>query len=186
MPSSRLLVVLSAALLAVLSTYYTWIAAIKATTLQDANCAVKRRIADGRCAGKDQPDPALAASAALQSMVLPHIGAMVLGNEHHSDNCVFFARDRVPTLPYGLGSWKGKLAIVNAHDARTGDVAMIRVGSGLYRDVGHVAIVEEVTETSLTILEANYYAGRVSRRTATAANVNDAATALGISGYFRP
>jgi surface antigen len=56
----------------------------------------------------------------------------------------------------------------------------------VYKDVGHVAIVEEVTDTTITILEANFYAGRVSRRAASAASVEEAAGLLGIAGYYRP
>ncbi len=63
---------------------------------------------------------------------------------------------------------------------------MIRIGSGVYQQVGHVAVVEAVGSDSITILEANYYAGRVSRRTATGASIDDAAALLGIAGYFRP
>lgn len=108
------------------------------------------------------------------------------GSFVHSDNCVFFVRERVPSLPYGLGTWTGKLAIINAHAPQPGDVAIIHVGSGVYRDVGHVAIIEEVTDSTITILEGNFYAGHVSRRTATAADAPEAARLLGIVGYFRP
>jgi hypothetical protein len=110
----------------------------------------------------------------------------MMGRELHSDNCVFFVRDRVPSLPYGLGTWTGKLAIINAHTPLPGDVAIINVGSGVYKDVGHVAIVEEVTDSMITIIEGNFYAGHVSRRTATGANAGEAAGLLGIVGYFRP
>ena len=114
------------------------------------------------------------------------VGTVMLGRELHSDNCVFFVRDRVPSLPYGLGTWTGKLAIINAHTPQPGDVAIINVGSGVYKDVGHVAIIEEVTDSTIAILEGNFYAGYVSRRTATGANAGEAAGLLSIVGYFRP
>lgn len=63
---------------------------------------------------------------------------------------------------------------------------MIHIASGAYKDIGHVALIETVTDNSITILEGNYYAGRISRRTATGADVADAARLLSITGYFRP
>lgn len=106
--------------------------------------------------------------------------------EPHADNCVFFARKRVPSLPYKLNTWKGKLAAVNSTTPRPGSVAMIEVGAGKYRDVGHVAIVESVSENSLTIIEGNYLMGTVTRRTATGKDVADAARQLHIAGYYAP
>ncbi len=58
--------------------------------------------------------------------------------------------------------------------------------SGLYKDVGHVAIIEAVTRDSLTIIEGNYVSGTVTRRTASAKNVEEAARLLNITGYYRP
>lgn len=109
-----------------------------------------------------------------------------LSPEPHADNCVFFARRRVPSLPYKLNTWKGKLAAVNSITPRPGSVAMIEVGAGKYKEVGHVAIVESVSENSLTIIEGNYLMGSVTRRTATGKDVADAARQLHIAGYYAP
>ena len=109
-----------------------------------------------------------------------------LPTEPHADNCVFFARKRVPSLPYNLNTWKGKLGAVNSTTPRPGSVAMIEVGAGKYRDVGHVAIVESVSENTLTIIEGNYLMGSVTRRTATGKDVADAARQLHIAGYYTP
>ncbi len=106
--------------------------------------------------------------------------------EANADNCVFFARKRVPTLPYNLNTWKGKLAAVNSTTPRPGSVAMIEVGSGKYKEVGHVAIVESVSQNAMTIIEGNYLMGSVTRRTATGKDLADAARQLHIAGYYAP
>jgi hypothetical protein len=150
------------------------------------NCPVEKKIAGGRCACEGQTNWSGMPCVPPPAKVRRRIGTTMLGRDLHSDNCVFFVRDRVPSLPYGLGTWTGKLAIINAHVPRPGDVAVIQVGSGVYKDVGHVAIVEEVTDGTITILEGNLYAGYVSRRIATGANAGEAAGLLNIVGYFRP
>lgn len=149
-------------------------------------CTGERPLVSGHCACLGQKTGAATACGSQPGTPPGRVATVLLGQERHSDNCVFFVRDRVRSLPYGLGTWKGKLAIINARVQRAGDVAVIEVGSGVYRDVGHVAIIEQVTANSLTIFEANFYAGRVSRRTATGANAGEAAALLGIAGYFRP
>ncbi len=161
-------------------------AAAKSAMRTVANCPVEKQIAGGRCACDGETNWSGTPCVPPQAKVRLRIGTTMLGRDLHSDNCVFFVRDRVPSLPYGLGTWTGKLAIINAHVPQPGDVAVIQVGSGVYKDVGHVAIVEEITGSTITILEGNLYAGYVSRRTATGANAGDAAGLLGIVGYFRP
>ena len=160
--------------------------AAKPAKLTAANCPVEKQIAGGGCACNGQTNWSSAPCVPQSPTMLRRIGTVMLGRQLHSDNCVFFVRDRVPSLPYGLGTWKGKLAIVNTHTPQPGDVAIINVGSGVYKDVGHVAIIEEVTDRTITILEGNFYAGHVSQRTATGANAREAAGLLGIVGYFRP
>lgn len=127
-------------------------------------------------------------SACVQvwSSSAPQVIREQLPDESLADNCVFFARKRVPTLPYNLNTWKGKLAAVNSDTPRAGSVAMIEIGSGKYKDVGHVAIVEAIGSDSLTIIEGNYLMGSVTRRTATGKDVADAARQLGIAGYYHP
>lgn len=46
--------------------------------------------------------------------VRAHIVSERLPAEAHADNCVFFARKHVPSLPYGMQTWKGKLEAVNS------------------------------------------------------------------------
>lgn len=120
-------------------------------------------------------------SSTQHSVVMERLPA-----DAHADNCVFFARKRVPSLPYNLNTWKGKLAAVNSTTPRPGSVAMIEVGGGKYKEVGHVAIVESVGENALTIIEGNYLMGSVTRRTATGKDLADAARQLHIAGYYAP
>ena len=110
----------------------------------------------------------------------------LLGTGAHSDNCALFARDKVPTLPYGLDTWNGKLNAMNSNTPKVGSVAMIGFSSGAYKEIGHAAVVESVSDNSITIIEANYTAGKFSRRTATGADLADAARQLGIAGYYEP
>lgn len=114
----------------------------------------------------------------------PHIVSERMPAEPHADNCVHFARERVPSLPYGLHTWNAKLDVVNSKRPQPGSVAMIRITHGAYKDVGHVAIVEAVSDTSLTIIEGNYVSGTVTRRTATGRDLTDAERQLFIVGYF--
>ena len=109
-----------------------------------------------------------------------------LGTGNNSDNCVFFARDRVPTLPTGLDTWQGKLNAINSGSPQVGSVAMIGFSTGAYRDIGHAAVVESIRGNSITIIEANYTPGQITRRTATGVDLADAARQLGIAGYYRP
>lgn len=102
-----------------------------------------------------------------------------------ADDGVNFARRRVPSLPPGLESWKGKLDIVNSTRPAPGSVALIHVAAGAQQEVGQLAIVEAVTATSLTILEGNR-AGTMTRRSASGRDLAEAERQLSIVGYFRP
>lgn len=103
----------------------------------------------------------------------------------YDDNCVLFARSRAPSLPYGLESWSSKRAIINSNSPRAGSVAIIQV-RGSMAQYGHVAVVESVTTNSITIVEANYGGPGIQRRRAVGRDASDAASQLGIVGYFRP
>lgn len=113
----------------------------------------------------------------------PKLGVVTksLGKGPNSDNCVLYARSRVPTLPTGMLDWKGKLAAVNARTPAAGSVAMIPYGQ-----VGHVAYVESVTGNTITIIEANFSFGNMTRRISTGSSLADAASRLHIAGYYRP
>ena len=149
-------------------------------------CPVEKQSDGGRCKCDEHINRSGKLCLPAPATSPRRIGTTILGRAAHSDNCVFYARARVPSLPYGLGTWTCKLAIINAHAPQPGDVAVINVASGVYKDVGHVAIVEEVTDSTITILEGNFYAGLVSRRSAVGADAKEAAGLMGIVGYFRP
>ena len=104
-----------------------------------------------------------------------------LGKDLNSDNCVLFARSKVPSLPTGMLDWKGKQAAINSHTLAAGSVAMIP-----YQQVGHVAYIEQVSGNVITIIEANFSFGNITRRVSTGTSPADAAARLKIIGYFRP
>lgn len=78
-------------------------------------------------------------------------------------NCVFYARCRKPNLPYGLWSLADKVAIINSDIPQSGAVAVI--DSGLHW--GHLAYVEAVNGTILTISEGNWVPGQCGQRQGT-------------------
>jgi hypothetical protein len=110
----------------------------------------------------------------------------VLGTGAYSDNCVLYARSHVPSLPFGLHNWEDKKTHAKHSSPAVGSVAMIEIKEGAYKDAGHVAVVEAVTSDSITIIEANYKTGLITRRTATGVDLADAASQLNIYGYFQP
>lgn len=109
-----------------------------------------------------------------------------LGPARDAASSLAFARSKVPSLPGTLTSWPAKLDAINSAFPQAGSVAMIEVVSGRGREAGHVAIVEEVGDSWLTIIEGNYISGEVTRRTAAGKNLADAARQLRIVGYFHP
>ncbi len=115
----------------------------------------------------------------------PYVGFV----PQHPDNCVLFLKDdlHIP-LPSGLVTWQSKLAIANVSVARPwkGLVALIQVSSGQYAANGHMALVTNVTDTSITILEAHYGGTRIDERTATAPNLQQAQRLLQIVAYYAP
>jgi hypothetical protein len=101
---------------------------------------------------------------------------LVLSNgEKNSDNCVKWAREYVPKLPFGLWNLADKKKIINSKKAKPGNVAIINVGAL----VGHVAVVVWVGSNHITIKEANYKAGKITERHNTEKD-------LKILGYFDP
>lgn len=107
----------------------------------------------------------------------------IVGN--YSGECVQFARERSPRLPTGLFTWQDKKNIINSRKPSADSVAVIGFNTGNYVDIGHVAVVESFNNNSITILEANYTVGKISRRTAIGSSLSDAENQLGIVGYFR-
>ncbi len=90
------------------------------------------------------------------------------------NNCVYFARCKHSGLPYGLWTYADKLAIINLDMPEVGAVAVINVGD----DVGHVAYVESVDGSTITISEGNYHLGSCGQRTGTMES-------LKIAGFFK-
>lgn len=93
------------------------------------------------------------------------------------NNCVLFARYKVPSLPYGLVSYDSKKNICNSHTAIVGEIAVLPQYSGGY--YGHVAYVEKVEGSVITILEGGANTGHINRRVGTESQ-------LEIYGYYNP
>jgi len=110
----------------------------------------------------------------------------VLGTGLHSDNCVLFARDRVPSLPHGMNTWAGKKKAINSNTAVKGSVALIPYTDSKGEEIGHAAYVENVDGNTITLLEANFSPGKITRRTATGTDLNEAARQLKIAGFYVP
>lgn len=100
--------------------------------------------------------------------------------------CTDFARSLVRSLPGGLFTMRDKTNIINSRRPTVGSVAIIEVPRGYAQPYGHVAVVEEVTRNSITIIEANYGGRRVQRRRSVGRDLDEAASQLRIVGYYRP
>ncbi|MDE2133922.1 MAG: hypothetical protein KGJ49_04925 [Alphaproteobacteria bacterium] len=106
----------------------------------------------------------------------------------HADNCVYFlSKDMHVSLPGGLFTYADKYALPHVQGPpKKGDVAIIKV-TGKYADEGHVALVTDVTATSITIVEANFYqSGAVDSRISTASSLQAAEQKLHITAFYRP
>lgn len=102
-----------------------------------------------------------------------------------ADSTVAFARQRVPSLPVDVATWKGKVKAINSSLPQAGNVAMIEVADGEEADCGRVAIVESVGQRRLTIIEGALD-GSVARRTASGRDLFEAERQLRIVGYYAP
>ena len=132
---------------------------------------------------KEQQVPLIRTSSVPQ---IPYTTEYLPDNVYAGD-CVLYARSKVPTLPHNLWTWKDKLAIVNSHTPSVGSAAMIPyVDAKTKEAVGHVAYVEKVEGNSITLVDANFKTGKITRRTATGTSLKDAENILKIAGYFRP
>jgi hypothetical protein len=90
------------------------------------------------------------------------------------NNCVYYARCRKPSLPYGLNTYSGKVAIINTQTASAGAVAIIKTSS----TAGHVAYVTSVSGSTINIAEGNWPNGSCGTRSGTKAGLN-------ITGFFK-
>jgi hypothetical protein len=145
---------------------------------------IKSPAANGFMAVKDDKSDRTGMAPAPAKPVKPSITKVVIGN--FAGECVEFARSKVPSLPHGLNTFKDKLSITNSATAVVGSIAIIGFTTGEYVDVGHVAVVESVSENSITIIEAHFTNGKITRRTAVDKTLKDAELQLKIKGYFVP
>lgn len=91
--------------------------------------------------------------------------------------CTDYVQDYVPSFS-GVTSLSEKMRYNNDDTPRVGSVA-IMTSSGRYADNGHVGLIESVNNSLITITEANYKDGWITRATGTAAELN-------IIGYYNP
>ena len=90
------------------------------------------------------------------------------------NNCVYYARCRKSSLPYGLNTYSDKVAIINTQTASAGAVAIIKTSS----TYGHVAYVTSVSGSTISIAEGNWPGGSCGTRSGTKASLN-------ITGFFK-
>jgi hypothetical protein len=95
--------------------------------------------------------------------------------DKNSCNCVKWARDKVPKLPFGLWTIFDKKKIINSHKAKIGRVAIMNVGLPW----GHVGIITGKGSDRIVIKEANYKFCKITERQGTEKE-------LKIIGYFNP
>jgi Neuraminidase (sialidase) len=93
-----------------------------------------------------------------------------------------------------LYSTKQSISNTTLANAKSGDVAVIKVDTGQFAENGHVAIIRSINNNpngtvSLTIEEGGYICrktGCLDTRTATAQTLADAEKELKITGIYRP
>jgi len=101
---------------------------------------------------------------------------IILSNkEKNSDNCVKWARQFVPNMPFGLFTFTDKKNIINSKKAKVGSIAIIETD----KKIGHVAVVIWVGKNHITIKEANFKTGKITQR-------HDTEKDLKVLGYFNP
>lgn len=99
----------------------------------------------------------------------------VPSDDNYRNNCVRWLRTyRIPSLQSGLYTLSDKSSIINDYNARVGSVAII--DSGYY---GHVAYVEAVNDGRISIIEANWIPGKITRACGFEEELN-------ITGYWNP
>jgi hypothetical protein len=117
-------------------------------------------------------------SAALAGVTTTEIGT-------YRGECVAYVRSILPSLPRGLTYYGDKVKIINSSICRPGSAAIIKVASGPAAQYGHIAYVERCDRDGISIREANWRAGKITRRVATG-GVSRAQRDLKISGYWTP
>ena len=69
---------------------------------------------------------------------------------------------------------------------REGGMVKIERTVGDFTGTGNIAIIEAVSDSSVTIIEGDYRSGAMTRRSASGKDAVDAARKLGIVGYLTP
>ena len=96
------------------------------------------------------------------------------------NNCVYYVRCKIKTLPGGLTSYQSKKNIINASSPVAGYAAIMPAIDSKYKDNGHIAYVEKVnSDGTINISEGS------SGGTCTTRN-NRKPTDLKIDGYYKP
>jgi hypothetical protein len=90
-------------------------------------------------------------------------------------NCVKWAREKVPSLPFGLWTIRDKKKIINSHNAKIGRIAIMNIGLPW----GHVGVITGKGSNRIVIQEANFKYGKITERQGTEKE-------LKIIGYFNP
>ena len=93
--------------------------------------------------------------------------------EKNRFNCVLWAREKKPNLPFGLWTIYDKIKIVNSCTPEIGSVAVMNCGLPW----GHLGIVKDFQNGIIIINEANFRTGKITERSGTSAD-------LKILGYF--
>lgn len=87
-------------------------------------------------------------------------------------NCVLYGRVFVPSLPYGLTSAEAKKKAINTSTPKKGRAIVIAASQWW-----HIAVLEALDDSgksrSLTLVEANYKSGQLTRRKVTCSNSLD-------------
>lgn len=99
-------------------------------------------------------------------------------------NCVLYTRIFAPNLPTGLLNAKSKEKIIRTTTAKSGRVAVMAESEDWH--LGYVTDVDDAgTTRSITLVEANYKTGKLTRRTATCSKSLDGCLKeLKIKGFW--
>ena len=116
----------------------------------------------------------------------------MIGTGRYGNNCVLYLRNEIGIeLPRkDLTSYASKLSIINSKAPITGEVAVIKIDKGAYRNIGHVAEVLSVETANnaaiIRLREANFPASGYYIRTIIGKNIEEAQKNANIVGYYQP
>jgi surface antigen len=110
----------------------------------------------------------------------------------YAGNCVAYVRALVHMPSKDLTYFQGKKGIINSNKPKKGSVAIIKVNSGDYANIGHVAYVHDVDTSGKNVIielyEANYPRKGIWKRVVKGkhASLSDLEKRLNIVGYYKP